>query len=153
MDREVLSQGEHMQSVKWNTCSQPQPVVALSSCEAEYMAITEAGKEAIWCTRFLKALGHETEGPADLRADNKSAIALSDNPEFHRRVKHIELRYHWIRENIASKDIELTYVSTDVMAADGLTKPLAVELIRNVDFCNKKFQQASRAPALSHCRM
>ena len=105
--------------------SKQQPVVALSSCEAEYMAVTEAGKEAIWCTRFLKALGHETEGPADLRADNKSAIALSENPEFHRRVKHIEIRYHWIREKVTSKDIMLTFVSTDVMTADGLTKPLA----------------------------
>ena len=65
--------------------SKRQSIVALSSCEAEYMAITEAGKEALWCARLLEALGHrEPDVPIDLRADNKGAIDLTANPEFHR---------------------------------------------------------------------
>ncbi len=77
--------------------------VALSSTEAEYMAACEAGKEALWVSRFLAALGFRLPTlPVDLRVDNKGAISLTENPEFHRRTKHIEVRYHWIREKVES---------------------------------------------------
>ena len=105
--------------------SKQQPTVALSSCEAEYMAITEAGKEALWCSRFLEALGHRRPDQlADLRADNKVAIDLTANPEFHKRTKHIDVRHHWIREVVLDRKIIITYISTNEMIADGMTKPL-----------------------------
>ena len=105
--------------------SKQQAVVALSSTEAEYMAITEAGKEALWCSRFLSMLGYGDGGPVDLRVDNKGAIVLTENPEFHRTTKHIDLRHHWIREKVESKEIKITYISTHEMVEDGLTKALA----------------------------
>ena len=84
--------------------SKLQPTVALSSCEAEYMALTEATKEALWCSRFLNELGfREANFPILLRGDNQGAIALTDNPEFHRRTKHIEIKWHWIRDVVKSK--------------------------------------------------
>ena len=105
--------------------SKQQATVALSSTEAEYMATTEAGKEALWIGRFLAALGYRLPGqPVSLRADNRGAILLTANPEFHRRTKHIEVRHHWIREKVKSKEIAITYISTKDMVADGLTKAL-----------------------------
>ena len=105
--------------------SKQQSTVALSSTEAEYMATTEAGKEALWVARFLASLGYRLPSqPVSLRADNKGAILLTANPEFHRRTKHIEIRHHWIREKVDSKEIVITYISTKDMVADGLTKAL-----------------------------
>ena len=107
-------------------CSKLQSIVALSTCEAEYVAMCEAGKEAIWVHRLLVELGYRKKNTAvPLRADNQGAIALTSNPEFHRRIKHIDVRYHWIREAVETKQIDVIYVSTKDMAADGFTKPLA----------------------------
>ena len=103
-------------------CSKLQPTVALSTCEAEYMALTEAAKEAIWCARFLAELGYRKDTPVLLRGDNQGSIALAENPEFHRRTKHIEIKWHWIRV------VELGRVSIKfIPVADGLTKPLAAK--------------------------
>ena len=75
--------------------SKLQATVALSSCEAEYMAITEASKKALWCLRLLEELGHRNlNQPVDLCADNKGAIDLTANLEFHKRTKHIAVRHH-----------------------------------------------------------
>ncbi len=83
-----------------------QNTIALSSNEAEYMAACEAGKEALWVSQFLAALSFQLPTlPVDLRVDNKGAISLTENPEFQRRTKHIEVRYHWIREKIESNEI------------------------------------------------
>ena len=105
-------------------CSKLQPTVAQSTCEAEYMALNEAAKEAIWCARFLKELRFRNDDPVLLRGDNQGSIALTENPEFHRRSKHIEIKWHWIREVVASKKIKIRFISTKEMVADGLTKPL-----------------------------
>ena len=76
-------------------CSKLQPTVAQSICKAEYMALNEAAKEAIWCARFLVELGFRDENlPVLLRGDNQEAIALTKNPEFYRRLKHIEIKWH-----------------------------------------------------------
>ncbi len=105
--------------------SKQQATVALSSTEVDYMATTEAGKEALWIGQFLAALGYRLPGqPVSLKADNRGAILLTANPEFHRRTKHIEVRHHGIREKVESKEIAITYVSTKDMVADGLTKAL-----------------------------
>ena len=105
--------------------SKQQATVVLSSTEAEYMATTEAGKKALWIARFLATLEYRLPGhPVSLRADNRGAILFIANPEFHRRTKHIEVRYYWIREKVEAKEITITYVSTKDMVADGLTKAL-----------------------------
>lgn len=104
--------------------SQKQPTVALSSCEAEFMAATEAAKQAIWLKELLKEiLGKEGENVI-LRVDNKSAIALTKNPVFHGRSKHILSRYHFIRECVENLQIEVEHVPGVEQKADILTKPL-----------------------------
>ncbi len=106
--------------------SKLQPTVAMSTCEAEYMALTETAKEAIWCGRFLAELDfRKKDTPVLIRGDNQGAIALAENPEFHSRNKHIEIKWHWIREVRRLKKIQIKYISTNEMIADGLTKPLA----------------------------
>ena len=102
-----------------------QDLVIQSSCESEYVALSEADKEAIW----LKQLLHQLETiskkmPTVVWADNQEAIALAENPEFHRRIKHIDAKYHWIREAVADGKISLKYLPINKMIADGLTKPL-----------------------------
>ena len=108
--------------VSWQ--SQKQKVVALSSCEAEYMAATAAACYGVWLTRLLKDLtGRNADAPV-LKMDNKSAIALAKNPVHHDRSKHIDLRYHFIRDCVEEKKITVDYISTDLQLADILTKPL-----------------------------
>ena len=105
--------------------SKQQATVAFFSTEAEYMATTKAGKEALWIARFWAALGYRLpDQPISLRADNRGAILFTAHPEFHRRIKHIEVRHHWIREKVESRKIAITYISTKDMVADGLTKAL-----------------------------
>jgi hypothetical protein len=60
----------------------------------------------------------------EICGDNQGALALAENPEFHQRTKHINVRYHYIRELVEKKQIELFYIPTDENVADGLTKPL-----------------------------
>ena len=104
-------------------------MVALSSCEAEYIALNEAGREAIWLQRILKELGLINYSPSTtlIFEDNQGTIALAENPEFHRWTKHIDIRYHWVRDAIHRKLITVEYVSTREQAADGLTKALTVK--------------------------
>ena len=110
-------------AVSWS--SKRQDVIALSSCESEYYGLAEAGKEALWIRQLLTELGqYDTSTPAHLWMDNQGAKALSENPEFHRRTKHIDVRYHWVREEVAKGTLQLEYIPTGQMAADGLTKPL-----------------------------
>ena len=89
--------------VSWQ--SQKQRVVALSSCESEYMAATTAACQGIWLARLLGEIEDEDQKAAVLNVDNKSAISLSKNPVFHDRSKHIEIRYHFIRECVENGKI------------------------------------------------
>ena len=90
------------------------------------MATTQATKEALWLSHLLKELGC-AGGDLDtvtIHADNQGAIALAKNPEHHARTKHIDVQYHFIREHVEANRVQLSYISTHEMAADGLTKPL-----------------------------
>lgn len=108
--------------VTWQ--SSKQKVVALSSCEAEYIAMTTAACQGIWLTRLITDLtGVECKAP-ELLVDNQSAIALSRNPVFHERSKHIDVRYHFIRECVEEGRIAVSYVATERQLADILTKAL-----------------------------
>ena len=105
-------------------CSQKQETVALSSCEAEFMAATEAAKQAIWLQELLsEIMGKECEKVVVL-IDNKSAIALTKNPVFHGRSKHIHRRYHFIRECVDNNLIEVQHIPGSIQKADILTKGL-----------------------------
>ncbi|KAF0706887.1 hypothetical protein AaE_013900 [Aphanomyces astaci] len=109
--------------VSWK--SHKQRTVALSSTEAEYMGLTEAAQEALWMKALLQELGELEDGvPITIWEDNQGSIALAKNTEHHRRTKHIDIRYHFIREKVASADIELKYCPTSDMIADIFTKPL-----------------------------
>jgi len=111
--------------ISW--ASKRQPTVALSTTEAEYMALCQAIREAIWLRQMLAELGIQT-GKIPVNADNKSAIALGRNPEFHKRSKHIDVQYHFVREKVQSGQIDIPYLPTAQMVADGLTKALSPEL-------------------------
>jgi hypothetical protein len=109
-------------TISWS--SRRQTSVALSSTEAEYMALTQATKEALWLKRFLTELGRNRIGAVKLMVDNQGCMALAKNPEFHSRTKHIDIQCHFIREVVANQEAVLEYCPTREMVADVLTKPL-----------------------------
>ena len=104
--------------------SQKQKTVALSSCEAEYIAATSAACQAMWLRRLLEDMIGKQSDTTTIYIDNKSAIQLCKNPVFHDRSKHIEVRYHFIRECVESKKICVEHIRTEEQLADILTKPL-----------------------------
>ena len=109
-------------TISW--ASKKQPSVALSSCEAEIMAGSEAAKEAIYLSSFLNELGVASSQPPPLHMDNKSAIDLAYNPEHHARTKHIERRHYFVRECVEQGRLRVPFVSTADNIADFFTKPL-----------------------------
>ncbi|KAG7582977.1 Zinc finger CCHC-type [Arabidopsis suecica] len=108
--------------ISW--CSQKLSVVALSSCEAEFMAGTEAAKQAIWLQELLSEIAGAPCEKVVILIDNQSAIALTKNPVFHGRSKHIHRRYHFIRECVENGQIEVLHVPGEEQKADVLTKAL-----------------------------
>ncbi len=109
-------------AISW--LSQKQATVALSTAEAEYIALGSATQEAIWLRRLLSDLKVEVDTPTDILEDNQGAIAIAKNPVGHKRTKHIDIRYHFIREAVLTGTAHLTYCPTNEMVADILTKPL-----------------------------
>ena len=87
---------------------------------AEYMALSEAGKEAIFLYNLLNELGYSV--PVTLNIDNQGAEKLASNPVFHKRTKHIDIRFHHVREIFKQKEICLQYCPTEHMVADIFTK-------------------------------
>nr|GFA98919.1 ribonuclease H-like domain, reverse transcriptase, RNA-dependent DNA polymerase [Tanacetum cinerariifolium]GFA98978.1 ribonuclease H-like domain, reverse transcriptase, RNA-dependent DNA polymerase [Tanacetum cinerariifolium] len=95
-----------------------QPTVALSSCESEFMAATRAACQALWLKLLLSELTRWKEERITLKVDNVSAIALVRNPVFHGRSKHIDIRYHFIRECVENGHINVEHVSGELQRAD-----------------------------------
>ncbi|KAK8705029.1 hypothetical protein V6N13_048640 [Hibiscus sabdariffa] len=125
-------------AVSWK--SSKQDTVADSTTEAEYIAASEAAKEAVWIKKFITELGviPSITDVVDLYCDNNGAIAQAKEPRSHQRSKHILRRFHLIREIIDRGDVEICKVNTDDNIADPLTKPLA-QLIRegiSESFCS-----------------
>lgn len=104
--------------------SRLQPTVALSSTEAEYRAITEAGQELLWLRNMMSRFGMEDHNPTVLESDNMGAIHLTSKSIFHGRTKHVEIQYHWIREVVNQGKLLLKHCPTVEMVADLLTKAL-----------------------------
>jgi hypothetical protein len=108
--------------ISWQ--SQKQKVVALSSCEVEYIAASTASCQGIWLRRMISdLLGGEME-KVQLYVDNKSAIQLCKNPVYHDRTKHIDTRYHFIRQHVQNGSVIVEYIHTGEQLADVLTKAL-----------------------------
>lgn len=111
-------------AISW--ISRLQRCTALSTTEAEYIAATEACKEAIWLSRLVGDLGFSGDIPS-LHCDSQSAIMLAKNPVFHQKTKHIDVKYHYIGEVLDDKLLELVKIHTDDNPADLFTKNLPAE--------------------------
>jgi hypothetical protein len=112
-------------AISWS--SKKQATIALSTTEAEYIALTQAAKESIWIQGLLGELGFTAINGNLIYGDNQGSIALAYNPEYHARTKHIDIQYHFIRECVQDGKIALEYCATADMVADGMTKALAKE--------------------------
>ncbi|WVZ79350.1 LOW QUALITY PROTEIN: hypothetical protein U9M48_026940 [Paspalum notatum var. saurae] len=108
--------------ISWQ--SQKQKIVALSTCEAEYISGAAAACHGIWLRRLLEDITGQTVAAPILRIDNKSAIELAKNPVFHSRSKHIDIKFHFIRDCVERKQVVLEQVGTEQQLADVFTKPL-----------------------------
>lgn len=109
-------------TVSWG--SRKQTTVSLSSTEAEYIALTEAICELKWIKKLLVELNIDCKGPVVIYEDNQSCIKIIDEPKERKRMKHLDIKYHFIREVIANNEVELQYKSTDEQVADIMTKGL-----------------------------
>ena len=110
--------------ISWQ--SKRQSVVAQSSTEAEYIAMSELAKEGAWLRYLLVGLQYKGQDldPMTLYSDNQGALSLAENPTFHRGSKHIAVRYHLVRQEVEMGRLQIAYIPTDHMPADGLTKVL-----------------------------
>lgn len=111
--------------VSW--CSKKQPIVALSSCEAEYVAASFSACQALWLSMLMEEMGLRSSNVMKLMIDNKSAIDLAKHPVAHGRSKHIETRFHFLRDQVTKGALELVHCPTEKQLADLFTKPLRVE--------------------------
>jgi hypothetical protein len=114
--------------VDWNGCaltwgSKKQKCIALSTCEAEIIALSEATKDVVYLRKFLAGIGAAQDGPSTLATDSKSARDVAYNPEHHDRMKHVLRRHFFVRDMVEEFEIVVPYVPTDDNLADFFTKP------------------------------
>jgi len=109
-------------AVSW--ASRKQELITLSTAKAEYVAATHAAKECIWLRRLTKPLFSTTSTPTTLYCNNQAALHLAEDDNYHACTKHIDIRYHFIRQTITQKQIAMEYCPTEEMMADILTKAL-----------------------------
>lgn len=111
-------------TVSW--CTKKQSSTALSSAEAEYMAIASVAQEVIWMKQFLSELFNLPSkiiiNDSDIYSDNTSAITISKNDTHHERTKHIDIKYHFIREGQKNNKFQIKWLSTKLQIADVFTK-------------------------------
>ena len=114
-------------AISW--ASNLQKIVTLSTIEAKFVAITEAGKEMIWLHGFLDELGKKQK-MGILHSDNQSAIFLAKNSTFHSKSKHIQTKYHFIRYLVEDKLVMLEKICGSKNPADMLTKGVTIEKLK-----------------------
>ena len=108
-----------------------QRCVSLSSSEAEYIAMAEATKDALFLRQLLGFMWPECrEQKVIMYEDNEGALRLASNPLSSNRTKHIDVRYHFIRDEVKRGSIMVLHVKSEGQHADALTKPLAIEVFR-----------------------
>lgn len=110
-------------TICWQT--KRQTSVAASSTEAEYMALFEAVREALWLKALMTSINIEVPGAIPIYEDNNGCISIANNPTCHKRSKHIDVKYHFSREQVEKNVIKMVYVPTGNQLADVLTKSLA----------------------------
>jgi hypothetical protein len=118
--------------VSWN--AKKQATVSRSSTEAEYKALANATAEIMWVQSLLRELQVSSPSCAKLWVDSMSAKYLAFNPVFHARTKHIEIDYHFVRERVAGKLLDVDFVPTEDQVADGFTKALSVRKLENFKY-------------------
>jgi hypothetical protein len=119
--------------ISWQSVKQQ--VVAMSSCEAEYIMASTASTQALWLARLLGNLLRRDVEAVELRVDSQSALALAKNLVFHERSKQIRVMYHFIRDCLAEGSINARYINTKDQLADLLTKPLG--RIKFLELCSR----------------
>lgn len=127
-------------AVSWS--SKKQQIVTLSTTEAEFVAAASSSCQAIWLQRLLEVLHNQQQGPTLIHCDNVSAIKLSKNPVMHGKSKHIDVRYHFLRDLCKDGIIDLVFCKSEEQTADILTKPLKpavfVKLRSQLGVCSRK---------------
>jgi hypothetical protein len=111
--------------ISWST--RKQLTVSWSSTQAKYKAIANVATEIIWVQTLLNELGVAHPPTTSLWCDNLRATYLSVNPVFHARRKYIEIDYHFLTEQVAPKQLDIQFISTNDQVADGFTKPLSLK--------------------------
>jgi hypothetical protein len=109
--------------VSW--CNRKQTYVALSTAKYEYIAVCAEVHEAVWLHKLLAGLFGQMLDPIVIHCDNQSCVKLSENPISHDSTKHVEIKYHYIRDMVQRKEVRVEYLPTDEQIVDVLTKPLA----------------------------
>ena len=115
--------------VSWNSCRQP--TRAHSSTESEYMALSDCSRQISWIGSLLEEIGYPRK-TIDLCGDNQGSIFSASNPSVDKRLKHIDIRYHYIKECVELKKIRLHYVPTSEQIADLLTKNLSADRVQKL---------------------
>jgi hypothetical protein len=115
--------------ISWKSCLQH--TVALSSSEAEYMALSAAAQEAVYLRQLCVSLSIPTTAATTIYEDNSGCIDMSSNPTMNARTKHIDLRYHFTRERCLTGEIDVTKIPTAQNLADMFTKSLPVQVFRS----------------------
>lgn len=108
--------------ISW--CARKQSCVALSSTEAEYISLSECCQELEWLRKLMKDFGECIQVPVKINEDNQSCIKLLKSDGGTKRSKHIDTKYHFVRDLVEKKQISVTYCCTEEMLADILAKPL-----------------------------
>jgi histone deacetylase 1/2 len=111
--------------ISWS--ARKQPTVSQSSTQAEYKSLANTTTEIIWVEALLKELGIETYRIPCLWCDNLGATYLSANPVFHSRAKHIKMDFHFVRERVAGRQLQIQFISTNDQVAYGFTKALGTQ--------------------------
>lgn len=117
-----VSLSKNSSLVSWKT--RKQPTVALSTCEAEYMALASTIQECIYLEQLLGGIDHYKYTKTVVHEDNQGTIALAKNPVNRQRCKHVDIKYHFIRSTVNEGRVTLMYCSTEEMVADIMTKPV-----------------------------
>ncbi|MFS7989867.1 putative RNA-directed DNA polymerase [Helianthus anomalus] len=112
-------------AISWS--SRKQDIVTLSSTEAEYVAATTCACHCIWLKGLLEELEEKSMGTVTILCDNSSTIKLSKNPVMHRRTKHIDVRFHYLRDLVKKEVVKLEFCRTEEQLADVMTKPLKLD--------------------------
>lgn len=125
----ILGEG----AVAW--CSRKQPIVTLSTTEAEFVAVAACAWQLVWMKRVLQKIGYNGSASPVIYYDNSSTIKLSRNPVMHGKSKHIDVRFHFLRNLVNEGALQLSFCGTQQQVSDIFTKPIKLEAF--LEFINK----------------